>query len=156
MKNFSPLRGGLFILECARFSFLTGLLAVVRYNAGAAFPWQIYAAPNALFLLMALFLLLDASQYAVYSILYISGKVLCLFSEVMSAAAFFKNLIPMNSHKTETTIHGIILPIAFILDIITLIVILISSIKNKKPEPVLLGASQGTALPNDTGGHGGA
>jgi hypothetical protein len=165
MRSFSPLRGGLFILECVRFSFLTGFLAVVRYNAEAVFPWQIYAVPNALFLLMALFLMLDSSKYAVYSILYISGKTLCLFSEAMSGVAFLRNIGPMKYNKTEITIHGTIVPIAFIVDLITLIIILISSYKNKKPEPdsaeeprsvVVQGtAVQNNAPPNDAGGHGG-
>ena len=80
MELHTPLRGGLFVFECARFSFLTGILAVLRPGMGAAFPWLVFAVPHALFLLMTLFLWLDFSRYSVYRPLYISGKCLSIFS----------------------------------------------------------------------------
>jgi hypothetical protein len=154
MRKIPLLRGGLFIIECARFSFLTGFLAILRHNAGIVFPWQVYAVPNALFVLMALFLMLNASQYAGYSLLYIAGKILCLFSEAMSSIALLKNISAINLLKTGSGASGIILPIVFVVDLITLIVILISTIKIKKSKPVLL-ASGTDAHNGDTGGQGG-
>ena len=151
MRIYSPLRGGLLFVECARFSYLTGILAILRHNAGASFPWQLYAAPNALFLLMALFLWLDSSRYGVYSLLYISGKALCLFSEIASGIVFMKNLGPVNFIKSGITGQGMALPIVFIADVITLVIILIINAKNKKTEPVIT-----ETAPDDTGGHGGA
>jgi len=132
MRTFSPLSGGLFFIECARFSFLTGILAVFRYNAGPAFPWQIYAVPNALFLLIALFLWLDRSKYTAYSLLYISGKSLCLFSEIISGIAMYKNVKQTDFFETGILNPGRILPIAFFIDLVTLIIILIGCTKNKK------------------------
>jgi hypothetical protein len=78
MQKYSLLRGGLFVLECARFSFMTGVLTVL--NPDTAFPWMVYAVPNALFLLAAMFMWLNSSKYGVFDPLYISGKAMSLFS----------------------------------------------------------------------------
>ncbi|MCL2879628.1 MAG: hypothetical protein FWF29_05215, partial [Treponema sp.] len=161
MRTLSPLRGGIFIIECARFSFLTGILAVLRHNAGSSFPWQIYAVPNALFVLMALFLWLDTSKYTVYSLLYAAGKALCVFSEIMSGVAFFRNIRSMNFFAAGSPGPHLTLPIVFLVDVITLIIMLIIIIKNKNTGQLTAEPSSGSTDQNNTasdvsGGHGGA
>jgi len=154
----SPLRGGLFIAECARFSFLTGIMAILRFNANADFPWQIYAVPNALFLLMALFSWLDTSKYGAYVMLYIAGKALCLFSEISSLFIFSRQSSTMNFYEAWITNPGIVLSLVLICDLLTLsLALLISYKKNKNPEAALSG-SQPEVAAADTGeseGHGG-
>lgn len=142
MRIFSPLRGGLLFAECARFSFLTGILVVLRHSTGPVFPWQIYAVPNALFILMALFLWLDFSEYAVFSLLYISGKSLCLFSEISSWIVLSKNQDPANFDKFGFANPVNVLAVIFLIDLLTLIITLIIRIKNKISEPVLSAPGQ--------------
>ena len=157
MRISSPLRGGLLFIECARFSYLTGILAILRHNAGTSFPWQIYAVPNALFLLIALFLWLDAARYGVFSLLYISGKSLCLFSEIAGGIVFLKNMGPVSLFESGITGPGMVIPVVFIIDVITVILIMISTTKNKKAEPVLSESAPYIAAQDDNaGGHGGA
>jgi hypothetical protein len=129
MRNFSPLRTGLLIIECARFSFLTGVLAILRHNASAEFPWQIFAVPNALFLIIALFLWLDSDKYSVYLILYISGKLLCLFSELISCSGFFRNSFAFNIKIMNP---AVILVIAFFCDLVLLVIAILLSSRNKQ------------------------
>jgi hypothetical protein len=45
-----------------------------------AFPALVYATPNALFLLMAVFLLIDPERYGQYAPLYLAGKCISLCS----------------------------------------------------------------------------
>jgi hypothetical protein len=49
-------------------------------DGAGIFPWLVYAVPNALFPLIALFLWRQVSRYAVYVPLYISGKCIALAS----------------------------------------------------------------------------
>ncbi|MDR1636282.1 MAG: hypothetical protein LBR93_02990 [Treponema sp.] len=81
MKIYRPLRFCLLFYEFIR---LFTLLWLVR---GAApwedpFPWLVYGTANALFLFMALFLLVDLSWYRPYIPLYTAGKMLAAFSAV--------------------------------------------------------------------------
>jgi len=159
MRILSPLRGGLFIIECARFSFLIGSMAILRHNAGTAFPWQLYAVPNALFLLMALFLWLDTSKYGVYSLLYISGKSLSLFSGIASGIAFSQNLGNLNFYERGLANPLLVLALVIIIDLISLVIALILSIKNKNHIPVLSNTDTAAgvqAADNETGKYGGA
>ncbi|MCL1991710.1 MAG: hypothetical protein FWG66_02040 [Spirochaetes bacterium] len=45
-------------------------------------PWLLFAAPNMLFPLMALFLWLDFFKYEAYVPLFIVGKFVCIFSTI--------------------------------------------------------------------------
>jgi hypothetical protein len=79
MNMYRPLRFCLLLYELIR---LFTLLWVV---GGAApredlFPWLVYGTANALFLFMALFLLLDISWFRAYIPLYTAGKTLAAFS----------------------------------------------------------------------------
>ncbi|MDR0997423.1 MAG: hypothetical protein LBL70_00005 [Treponema sp.] len=79
MKIYRPLRFCLLLYELIR---LFTLLWVVGITAPREdmFPWLVYGAANALFLFMALFLLLDVSWYRSYIPLYTAGKMLAAFS----------------------------------------------------------------------------
>ena len=161
MRYFSPLRGSLLIIECARFSFLTGVLAVLRHNAGIAFPWQLYAVPNALFLIMALFLWLDASKYPAYLLLYISGKSLCLFSGISSWIAFSRNMEATAFFNMRISSPAAILAIILAVDLISIVIaLIISSKKNIKTAAALSESESNTKIPesdsNETESQGGA
>ncbi|MDR2485163.1 MAG: hypothetical protein LBD55_07195 [Treponema sp.] len=93
METYWPLRVGLFIFECVRLFFLLGSFAVLRPDEGAAvFPWISCLAANALFPLMALFLLLDSSRYCGYGPLYTAGKAVSFFA-VLVWCIFFRQRI---------------------------------------------------------------
>jgi hypothetical protein len=82
MNNFKSLRAALFIYECIRLAVLVGIFMFLQ-PYGGTFPVLVYAAPNALFLLMAVFLLIDPERYDPYAPLYLAGKCICLFSIVL-------------------------------------------------------------------------
>jgi hypothetical protein len=81
MKIYRPLRFCLLFYEFIR---LFTLLWVVGGAAPQedAFPWPVYGTANALFLFMALFLLVDMSRYRSYIPLYTAGKILAAFSSI--------------------------------------------------------------------------
>jgi hypothetical protein len=79
------LRWGLLIYETLR---LAVLIRIMTGGTGEKdFPSVIFGASNALFLLMALFLLVDYYRYGAYAPLYAAGKVLSVV--VLSSAAVF-------------------------------------------------------------------
>jgi hypothetical protein len=73
MSELRPLRTGLFIYEWIRLFLVFGVLTMLRSEAGMR-PALLFAAPNALFTIMAVFLLSDFSRYGVYAPLYAAGK----------------------------------------------------------------------------------
>jgi hypothetical protein len=81
------LRLAVFIYDCMRLFFLLTLLMIFTGNAdgnvgmfqGAPawrFPYMVYAAPNALFPLMSLFLLLRFAESRAFLPLYMTGKLI--------------------------------------------------------------------------------
>jgi hypothetical protein len=81
MEIYRPLRGALLIYECIRLLVLIWVFIFFKPGDGAGvFPWLVYAVPNALFPLMALFLWRQFSRYAAYVPLYIAGKCVALAS----------------------------------------------------------------------------
>ena len=74
MERFRPLGAVLCAYEIARLVFLAGAFAHLQIGRSAPFPLLALVAPGALFFLMALFLLLDASHYRAYAPLYMAGK----------------------------------------------------------------------------------
>ncbi|MDR0760955.1 MAG: hypothetical protein LBF74_12760 [Treponema sp.] len=54
------------------------LLAPPQAEPGFSFPFLVYAAPNALFLLTAFFVLVRFEEYASYAYLYIAGKAVAI------------------------------------------------------------------------------
>jgi len=127
MRKHSLLCGGLFIVECIRLSFLSEGLGILRSNVEEVFPWHIFAVPNALFVLMALFLWLDVTKYSVYLPLYISGKLLSLFCEIAGGIAFFGK-ITFFGLELSRSLH--ILAVIIFIDLISLVPALIACIKN--------------------------
>jgi hypothetical protein len=68
------------IYEFVRLFVLLWVVGSAVPEEGALFPWLVYWTANALFLFMALFMLLDISRYRPYIPLYTAGKVLSAFS----------------------------------------------------------------------------
>ena len=97
------LRFTLFVFDCLRLSFLLNLLAAFigasadleGFEAanGLRFPYMVYAAPNALFPLMSLFLLIRLAESKAFIPLYISGKAI--------TAAALTVWIVMNGERRE-------------------------------------------------------
>jgi hypothetical protein len=69
-----PLQWGLLVYEVFRLAVLVRIMTGDALGEG--FPSLIFGAANALFPLMALFLLLDFHRYAAYASLYAAGKIL--------------------------------------------------------------------------------
>jgi hypothetical protein len=83
MEFYRPLRAALFIYECVRLVVLLGVFSLLRPGGGVDFfPWLVYAAPNALFPLMTLFLWQSVSRWGAYAPLYAAGKCVALVSIV--------------------------------------------------------------------------
>ncbi|MDR2747640.1 MAG: hypothetical protein LBB77_09375 [Treponema sp.] len=80
-----PLLWGLLIYEVLR---LTVLIRIMAGGTGdGEFPSLIFGVPNALFPLMALFMLMDFNRYMAYAPLYTAGKVLSIL--VLAGSGFF-------------------------------------------------------------------
>ncbi|MDR1109094.1 MAG: hypothetical protein LBL19_08675 [Spirochaetaceae bacterium] len=81
---FRPLRLVLFVYDFFRLFFMLELLITViplgEAPEAAWFPYLVYAAPNALFPLMGLFLLSRPGEYKSYSSLYMAGKIIVIVS----------------------------------------------------------------------------
>ena len=78
------IKPGLFIYECIRILILA-IFVFFQPSDPAGFPRLIFAAPGALFPLMALFIWMDVSRYRTYLPLYMAGKCISLFSLVVWA-----------------------------------------------------------------------
>ena len=63
----------LFVYECMRLVFLTGVFMILQPEGEAPFPWLALITPGALFFLMALFWLQDP-RYRLFCPLYLAGK----------------------------------------------------------------------------------
>lgn len=84
MKVYKPLRVALFVYELFRLLILLGVLVVVPRLSQPfeTFPFLLYMVPNALFPLMAFFLLLDFFYYIPYLSLYMAGKTIAVASMI--------------------------------------------------------------------------
>ena len=86
MDVYRPLRAGLFIYEILRFLLLVVFLSLDggflsdNLRSGGFFPYDVYLSSNALFPLMALFLLLNPREYRSYLTLYMAGKIIGVVS----------------------------------------------------------------------------
>jgi len=72
------LKPGLFAYECFRILILA-LILILQGNEPGLSTRMIFAAPSALYPLMALFIWLDIDRYKVYLPLYIAGKCIGIF-----------------------------------------------------------------------------
>ncbi|MDR3247373.1 MAG: hypothetical protein LBT39_01180 [Treponema sp.] len=84
------LQWGLLLYEAVRLAVLTWIM--VSGFSGEQLPSLIFGAANALFLLMALFLLVDIRRYGAYASLYVAGKVLAVVV-LISCAVFGRDTI---------------------------------------------------------------
>ncbi|MDL2229137.1 hypothetical protein LJC14_02695 [Treponema sp. OttesenSCG-928-L16] len=84
MDVYRPLRSALFIYDIIRLGAMLALLSVFVNAPGTGintvFPFFVYAVPQALFPLMALFLRLSLSEHLPYTSLYIAGKCMAALS----------------------------------------------------------------------------
>jgi hypothetical protein len=82
MNVYKPLRVALFVYELFRLLILLGVFVVVPILSQPfeTFPFPLYIVPNALFPLMAFFLLLDFFYYIPYLSLYMAGKTIAVVS----------------------------------------------------------------------------
>jgi hypothetical protein len=81
-RPYRPLSLVLFIYDFFRLFFMLELLiaAIPRTPDAPWFPYLVYAAPNALFPLMGLFLLSRPGEYRSYISLYVAGKIIVIVS----------------------------------------------------------------------------
>ncbi len=93
MIHLRPLRLTLFVYDLVRLAALLSVLSAVfpglggGANGGSALPLVAYSAPNALFPLMGLFLLLRPADYGPFTALYAAGKA--IFASGVVAWFFF-------------------------------------------------------------------
>ena len=80
VEAFRPLRAALCVYEGIRLVFLIEVFIILQPEGTMSFPWLAVVSPGAMFLLMALFWLIDMPRYASFRPLYLAGKT-------MSAAA---------------------------------------------------------------------
>jgi hypothetical protein len=87
MDVYRPLRAVLFFYELARLVLVVGAAAGFMAAEGNEpdkfFPYLVYAVPNALFPLMALFLWFRLEAYQPYLPLYMAGKTIVVVSAVV-------------------------------------------------------------------------
>jgi hypothetical protein len=84
-RVFRPLQWGLLVYEIFRLAVLVRIMTGDTREEG--FPALIFGAANALFPLMALFLLVDFHRYFPYASLYAAGKILSAVT--MISCGFF-------------------------------------------------------------------
>jgi len=76
------LKIGLFTYECIRI-LLLALILILEGTESGLLVKMIFAAPSALFPLMALFIMLDTKRYKVYLPLFLAGKSIGIFMEAL-------------------------------------------------------------------------
>ena len=82
MESFRPQGAVLCIYEVARLVFLMGAFVQLQLGGVTPFPLLALITPGALFVLMALFWLLDMPRYRVYGPLYLVGKGLGIITTI--------------------------------------------------------------------------
>ena len=96
--------------DCSRMLFLLTLLTAYlkpgEMFQGIAFPYMMCAAPNALFLLMSLFLFIRPAAFGAYIPLYITGKSLSLLCMI------FWLLLSLNRTGVERIMWAVFLGLA--------------------------------------------
>jgi len=73
---------GLFVYECIRILLLT-IILIIKGTEDGLLIRTLFAAPSALFPLMAIFILLDTNRYKVYLPLFLAGKSIGIFLEAL-------------------------------------------------------------------------
>jgi hypothetical protein len=93
---------GLFIYECIRILLLALILIIKGTDSGLLIR-MVFAAPSALFPLMALFILLDTNRYKAYLPLFLAGKSIGVFLEALWS------IISIRVTMNESMDHSVIL-----------------------------------------------
>ncbi|MDR2068389.1 MAG: hypothetical protein LBP71_00795 [Spirochaetaceae bacterium] len=100
---YRPLRLGLLLYDFLRLLFMLELLITViplgKTPEASWFPYLAYAVPNALFPLMAFFLLIRPGEYRGYVSLYLAGKIIVIVTVIgwilLSLRHIFTSGIPV-------------------------------------------------------------
>jgi hypothetical protein len=87
---FQPLRWGLLVYEVFRLVILIRIMSGELLGNG--FPSLIFGAANTLFILMALFMVVDFYRYSVYASLYTAGKIVTVIT-LISCGFFWQERI---------------------------------------------------------------
>jgi hypothetical protein len=109
---YRPLRIGLFIYDVVRMLVMLDVL-VARIPLGEEaglrwFPYLVYAAPNAIFPLMGLFLLIRPEAYRPFTHLYIAGKSVSLVSALGWIAFPFRAALASNLPSEAASFRGLL------------------------------------------------
>ncbi|MDR2247712.1 MAG: hypothetical protein LBE17_13750 [Treponema sp.] len=90
------------------------MLAPAQAESGLSFPFLVYTAPNALFLLTAFFVLVRFEEYGSYAYLYIAGKAVAIAANLGWFFFSLQGLGPaLTAHTLETvSVLGFLLLLA--------------------------------------------
>jgi hypothetical protein len=109
MKIYRPLRISLFIYDLIRLILMISLLSFFGLpraeGESGVFPYLVYTVPQALFPLMALFILIQFPAYESYIFLYIAGKTIGIVAFFAWIMASFQNiLVSLAINMKETSV----------------------------------------------------
>ncbi|QQO09671.1 hypothetical protein [Breznakiella homolactica] len=104
MEVYRPFRFALFVYDLFRLVFVVCMVAFFSPSMGdpgsRIMPYIFFAAPNALFPLMSLFIWASLARYASYLPLYLAGKLIGIGSFIAWLGFSFNNILvslPMNA-----------------------------------------------------------
>jgi len=122
MRIIQLIKPGLFLYECLRIMILAAAL-VINSNSSNIFGQLVYAAPSALFPLMALFIWLNQEHYSAFLPLFLAGKCIVFLTSLVFSII-----------SGQVTIIGRLLDfdLVFIFDILAIIAALLIYRENKK------------------------
>jgi len=122
MRIIHLIKPALFIYECLRIMILAVAL-VINSNSSNIFGQLVYAAPSALFPLMALFIWLNQEHYRAFIPLFLAGKCIVFITSLVFSII-----------SGQVTIIGRLLDfdLVFIFDILAIIAALLIYRDNKK------------------------
>jgi hypothetical protein len=129
------LRFGLFIYECFRVFPLMGVFITLQAHESTATPWLIYAAPCALFPLMALFLWLDLTRYQNYLPLLLAGK--CVSVTVLLVWFIISRQVTMIKDLSNSVVFIELILIGGDLLSIAAVLLIVKSVRKAAETPVL-------------------
>ena len=80
MHTYKPIRAALLVYDIFRIAVLALMFASLSPLKAGLFPHLVYLTPNALFPLMALFLLIRLPDFKSYLPLYLAGKIIAVIT----------------------------------------------------------------------------
>ena len=112
MHSYKPLRITLLVYEILRLSAMAFLFAVLSNQSKGLFPYVVHLTPNALFTLMALFLLIRLEEYRNFLPLYTAGKVISvitfyIWSIVSLQTVLAEAYLEMNTENIYPLLSGV-------------------------------------------------